>query len=241
MITMLRNLLPALALLVAFAAPARAEISPDTGDLVYGSADAPVTIVEYAALTCPHCATFYTEILPQLKERYIDKGTVRLVFRDFPFEAVGLRAHMLARCAGPDRRAGFMDVLFKQQRAWSSAPDPVRALAQIAKLGGMSEANFNACMSSKPAEEAVLKNRLEGEQKDKVTSTPTFIIAGQTFSGGRTIDDFAKIIDSALAGRKAAAPAASNAATPVSAPAPVPASDPGMAARFMAWLRGLFG
>lgn len=239
MTPMLRNLLSALALLVALAAPAHADISPDTGDLVYGSADAPVTIVEYAALTCPHCAHFYTETLPELKARYIDKGTVRLVFRDFPFEAVGLRAHMLARCAGPERRSGFMDVLFRQQKTWTSAPDPLKALAQIAKLGGMSDADFNACMTSKAAEEAVLKNRLDGEQKDKVTSTPTFIIGSETFSGARTIDDFAKVIEAAAAGKKAAPLAESKASTPASAPAPK-AEPAGMTDRFMAWLRGLF-
>lgn len=239
MISSLRNLLPALALLVAFAAPAKADINPDTGDLVYGSADAPVTIIEYAALTCPHCAHFYTDTLPELKARYIDKGTARLVFRDFPFEGVGLRAHMLARCAGTDRRAGFMDVLFRQQKVWTSAPDPVKALGQIAKLGGMSDADFNACMANKPAEEAVLKNRLEGEQKDKVTSTPTFIVGGETFTGARTIDEFAKVIEAAAAGKKAAPLAESKASTPASS-ASAPKAEPSMTDRFMAWLRGLF-
>lgn len=238
MIPMLRNLLAVMALLAAFAAPAGAELKPDTGDLVYGSADAPVTIVEYAALTCPHCAQFYTETLPELKARYIDKGSVRLVFRDFPFEAVGLRAHMLARCAGPERRSGFMDVLFRQQKAWTQAPDPVRALGQIARLGGMPEADFNACMTNKAAEEAVLKNRLEGEQKDKVSSTPTFIIGGETFTGARTIEDFAKVIDAALAGKKAAPLGESKASTPA---ASAPKAEPSVTEKFMAWLRGLFG
>ncbi len=184
-------------------ATARAEIKPDTADLVYGRADAPVTIVEYAALTCPHCAQFHSEVLPELKKRYIDTGAVKLVFRDFPFEGLGLRAHMLARCAGPERRVGFMDVLFKQQKAWTGAGDPIKALQQVAKIGGIGEADFQACMTSKPVEEAVLKNRMEGEQKDNVKSTPTLFVNGQRFTGDRTVEGFAKILDPLLKDWKA--------------------------------------
>lgn len=198
MVAMLRNMLSALVLVVAFAAPAKADIKPDLGELVYGAADAPVTIVEYAALTCPHCAHFYAEVLPELKKRYIDKGALRLVFRDFPFDGVGVRAHMLARCAGPERRSGFMDVLFKQQRAWSAAPDPVKALQQIAKLGGIGEADFNACMQSKDVESAVVKDALTGQQTDKVRSTPTFILKGEQIVGAQTIDTFVKAIEPLL-------------------------------------------
>ena len=180
------------------AVSARADIKPDTGDLVYGKADAPVTIVEYAALTCPHCAHFHAEVLPELKKKYIDTGAVKLVFRDFPFEGLGLRAHMLARCAGPERRVGFMDVLFKQQKTWASAQDPIKALQQVAKVGGIGEADFNACMTSKPAEEAVLKNRMEGEQKDKVTSTPTLFVNGQKYTGNRNVEDLSKTLDPLL-------------------------------------------
>jgi protein-disulfide isomerase len=180
------------------ALPAQADIKPDTADLVYGKADAPVTIVEYAALTCPHCAHFHTDVLPELKKKYIDTGAVKLVFRDFPFEGLGLRAHMLARCAGPERRVGFMDVLFKQQKTWASAPDPIKALQQVAKIGGIGEADFNACMTSKSAEEAVLKNRMEGEQKDKVTSTPTLFVNGQKYTGNRNVEELSKVLDPLL-------------------------------------------
>jgi protein-disulfide isomerase len=183
---------------VGFAGAAQAEMKPDTADLVYGKADAPVTIVEYAALTCPHCAQFHAEVLPELKKRYIDTGAVKLVFRDFPFEGLGLRAHMLARCAGPERRVGFMDVLFKQQKTWASAGDPIKALQQVAKVGGIGEADFQACMTNKAVEEAVLKNRMEGEQKDKVTSTPTLFVNGQRFTANRTVEEFAKVLDPLL-------------------------------------------
>ena len=198
-----RKLLLLVVAAFGYATVAQAEIKPDTADLVYGKADAPVTIVEYAALTCPHCAHFHADVLPELKKRYIDTGAVRLIFRDFPFEGLGLRAHMLARCAGPERRVGFMDVLFKQQKAWASAPDPVKALQQVAKIGGVSEADFQACMTNKAVEEAVLKNRMEGERKDKVTSTPTLFINGERFTGNRTIEEFAKIIDPLLKDWKA--------------------------------------
>lgn len=183
---------------LGFATVAKAQVKPDTADLVYGRADAPVTILEYAALTCPHCAHFHVDVLPELKKRYIDTGAVKLIFRDFPFESLGLRAHMLARCAGPERRVGFMDVLFKQQKAWASAPDPIKALQQVAKIGGVSEADFQACMTDRAVEEAVLKNRMEGEQKDKVTSTPTIFVNGQRFNGNRNIEELGKALDPLL-------------------------------------------
>ena len=126
-------------LCVGFVAARRAGAA-DMGELVLGNPNAPVTVIEYASLSCHHCAEFHAGTLPKLKERYIDTGKVKLVFRDFPLEQNALRAAMIARCAGPERRERFIDVFFKQQDGWSHAKDPTAALSQLAKLGGMSDA-----------------------------------------------------------------------------------------------------
>src|SRR5689334_23792973 len=109
-------------------------------DHVLGKADAPVTIIEYASLTCPHCAAFDRETLPKLKEKWIDTGKAKLVYRNFPFDKPALQAAMIAACAPSDRYFNFIDVLFQQQQQWATAQDPVAALTRIAKLGGLSDA-----------------------------------------------------------------------------------------------------
>ncbi len=184
---------------------------PSSGmvEMSLGKADAPVTIIEYASLTCPHCASFHEKTLPELKRDYIDAGKVRLVFRDFPFDEIALRAAMLARCNGPERYFGFVDVLFKQQAAWSRAANPIDALAQTARLGGLGEDAFRACLANRPLEDYVLKIRLEGQSQHGVNSTPSFIIGGAKHAGFRTFEEMKALIDPLLAGGSApAAPAA---------------------------------
>ena len=92
---------------------------------ILGDPDAPVTIIEYASLTCPHCAQFHNEVLPELKERYIAPGKVRLIYRDFPLDQVALAAAALAHCDGSDRYFSMLDVLFETQRNWARADDPI--------------------------------------------------------------------------------------------------------------------
>src|SRR5690606_5630190 len=134
-----------------------------TGDMVLGQEDAPITIIEYASMTCPHCASFPNETLDPLREKYIDTGKLRLTFREFPFDQLDLRASRLARCAGPQRFFGMLDVLFSQQSSWSRAEDPIQALQRLARLGGISEERFQACMSDQTLADMVLQNRLEGQ------------------------------------------------------------------------------
>ncbi|MDP6389239.1 MAG: DsbA family protein [Alphaproteobacteria bacterium] len=143
---------------------------------ILGDPKAPVTIIEYSSLTCPHCQSFHADTLPEIKKNYIDTGKVRLVMRDFPFDQVSLRAAMMARCARPSMYFKFIEVLFKQQKQWSESNDPSAALARIGKLGGMSQADFDACMKNNDLIDGILKVRLEAQQKFQVDSTPTFII-----------------------------------------------------------------
>jgi protein-disulfide isomerase len=176
----------------------RTATAADMGELVLGDPNAPVTVIEYASLSCDHCGAFHRETLPALKERYLDTSKVKLVFRDFPLEQNALRAAMIARCAGPERRARFIDVFFKQQEGWSHSRDPLAAIRQLAKLGGMSDGQVEACLSDKALEDAILSARLEGQQKYGVRSTPTFVINGRVYSGNKSVEEFAAILDPLL-------------------------------------------
>lgn len=163
-----------------------------------GKANAPLTIVEYASMTCPHCAHFHGTVLPAIKEEYIDTGKVRLVFRDFPLDQVALRASMLARCAGRERFFGFIDAIFSTQDKWARDSDPIAALSRIALLGGMDKAAFDACLKNQQIADAVLNQRLEGDKTYHVESTPTLIIGVDRYNGGMTVDQMRMVIDAKL-------------------------------------------
>ncbi|NNG03951.1 MAG: DsbA family protein [Inquilinus sp.] len=165
-------------------------------DKVLGSANAPVTIVEYASFTCPHCATFHTDTWPTLKERFVDSGQVRFVFRDFPLNEPALRAGMMARCVPEDRYFSVVEVIFSTLDQWSNG-DWRQGLGRIGRLAGLSQEAFDACLADKALEEQILGLRLAGQQLYDINSTPSFVINGKTFGGGRTIEQFADIIEDA--------------------------------------------
>ncbi len=162
-----------------------------------GRPDAPVTIVEYASMTCPHCAAFHNEQFEALKERYIDTGKVRLVFQNFILNTVDLRASMMARCAPDGQFFGLVKVLFRSQGNWARSTDPVAELAKLGRLAGIDEKTFEACMSSEPLIDGLVKLREQGSAAG-VISTPTFVINGERVVGGHTIDELAAIIDPLL-------------------------------------------
>lgn len=167
------------------------------GDHVLGNADAPVTIFEYASLTCPHCAQFHSGVLPELKAKYIDTGKVKLVFRDFPLDNVAARAAMLAECAGPERYFPLLDVLFQSQAQWATAKDPVAELGKIGRLSGLAEADFKACMENTKLAQDIIAKRQGGEAVG-VSSTPTLIINGRLYAGARPMDELEKILQPLL-------------------------------------------
>lgn len=167
-------------------------------DMVIGSPDAKVTIIEYASLTCPHCAAFHANTLPALKERYLDTGKAKLAFRDFPLDGLALRAAMVAHCAGNDRYFGMLGILFGRQVQWATAQDPLLAIAGIARQAGMSEDQFKTCIADKAVEKTVLDSALEADKSLGVNATPTFFINGQKFSGEMSIEQMAAIIDPLL-------------------------------------------
>lgn len=168
------------------------------GDMVVGSDDAPVTIIEYASMTCPHCADFHVNTYGKLKEAYIDTGKVRLVFREFPLDGLALQASMLARCAGPKRFFAFIDVLFTQQAGWARAADPMAALARIGRLGGIGAKKFEACLADRALGDSILKTRLDGGSEYDITGTPTFIVNGEKHKGSFSFPAFERVLEPLL-------------------------------------------
>jgi protein-disulfide isomerase len=196
-------------LTLAGASPALAQAPKpiDTGalavtgqDRVLGNSDAPITIVEYASLSCPHCAHFATEVLPKLKAKWIDPGKVKLVFRAFPLDEPALRAEMVARCAPPERYFPLVETLFETQDKWVVAKDWQAALARIARLGGIGKKEFDSCLGDKALEDQVAQSRLTATQQLDVNSTPSFFINGTKYDGEPTFEAFDKLL-TGLAGK----------------------------------------
>jgi protein-disulfide isomerase len=163
-------------------------------DRVLGNPDAPITIVEYASLTCPHCAHFASNVLPEIKKEWIDTGKVKLVLRDFPLDEPALRAAMITRCAPPGRYYAFADTFFASQDKWVATKDYLEALARLAKLGGMGKDEFDACIKNTTLENRIVEQRLIASKELDVNSTPTFFINGSKFSGAPTAEEFNKVL-----------------------------------------------
>jgi protein-disulfide isomerase len=171
-------------------------------DLVLGDAKAPVTIIEYASMTCPHCAHFQEATFPELKKRYIDTGKVRYMLRDFPLDQLAGAAFVLSHCAGKDdanKYYSMVDTLFRTQAQWA-VQQPIPQLLAIAKQAGFSQTTFDACLTNQKAWDAMEKVRQRAIDKFKVQSTPTFFINGQQVVGALSIEEFAKVIDPYLKG-----------------------------------------
>jgi protein-disulfide isomerase len=171
-------------------------------DMAMGDEKAPVTIIEYASMTCPHCAHFQEATFPELKKRYIDTGKVRYIFREFPLDSLAAAAFMLARCAGKDDKDKYfvlIDTLFRQQRQWA-VEKPIPPLLAIAKQAGFTEQSFNACLANQQMLDGIESIRQRAIKQFKVQSTPTFFINGTAHPGALSIDDMAKLIDPYLKG-----------------------------------------
>jgi protein-disulfide isomerase len=162
-----------------------------------GKEDAPVTVVEYASMTCPHCAHFHETTLPELKTKYIDTGKVRLVFREFPFDPRAEAGFMLSRCSD-DNYFAMIDVLFRQQDSWAGVENAKDALLQISKLAGFSQQKFEQCLTDQKLLDDIRAVRTKGANDFKVDSTPTFFINGKQYKGALSIAEMSAIIDPLL-------------------------------------------
>ena len=161
------------------------------GDMSLGDEKAPVTIIEYASMTCPHCANFHETTYPELKKKYIDTGKVRFIFREFPLDQLAAAAFMLARCGGKERYFPMVETLFQQQRTWA-VQRPLQPLMAISKQAGLSEAGFNECLKNQQVLDGIEAERKRAAEKLNVQSTPTFFVNGKQLRGSATLADFEK-------------------------------------------------
>ncbi len=180
--------------------PRAAELELFPNDRVLGDSNAPVTIIEYSSLTCPHCATFHRDALPQIMETWIAEGKAKLVFRHFPLDSLALRAAAVANCIEGERHFSFLDILFKSQRRWTKASDPIKAIGQMARLAGLSKDKFETCVNDQAEMDRILARRQDGAQTYGVQSTPTLIINGEKVEGVRSFKYLNRIIENATAG-----------------------------------------
>jgi protein-disulfide isomerase len=167
-------------------------------DRVLGDEAAPVLIVEYSSLTCPHCAAFHKETLPKIIMEYIDTGKARLIFRDFPFGPRAKFASMIARCVDPERYYGFLTVLFRDQEQWAGSAQFETDLRRLSRLAGLSEADFNACWKNQALLEGIERKAAEAGKEYGIESTPSFVINGEKITGAVPFEEFKTVIDKAL-------------------------------------------
>ncbi|MEM1276131.1 MAG: DsbA family protein [Pseudomonadota bacterium] len=173
---------------------------PRVGDIVIGEPNAPVTVIEYLSLTCPHCKRFHTSTWPEFKKNYVDTGKVRFVMRDVFLNEPGFWAGLVARCGGHQGYGPMVDQFFKKQGEWTSVPPAQMAdeIRKIGKLNGLSHDAVEACLSDQTYARAVFEDSHSKAQADGVNSTPTFIINGEKVVGNRGYAEFSAIVDKHL-------------------------------------------
>ncbi len=169
-------------------------------DFFIGDVDAPITIIEYASMSCSHCADFHNNTLEKLKTEYIDKGVVKLVFRDFPFNYPALAGSMMMRCIPNEVRYDYMSALYKLQKDWvfRDHKKTKEELYKIMQSGGMQKDEFDECLGNVDLENNLLEGVMNAQREFNIRSTPSFIINGNLFSGNKDIKEFRQIIDKIL-------------------------------------------
>ena len=170
------------------------------GERTMGAPDAPVTLVEYAMFTCPHCANFHETVFPRIKENYIDTGKVRLVYREVYYNRPSLWAAMIARCAPQERYFGIVEVLFDRQSDWAAAENEQEMLGKLFSIGrqaGLTDDQMNACLQDRALAEGLVAEYQAKSTADKIDSTPTFIINGE-MQPNASYEEFSAKLDAAL-------------------------------------------
>ncbi|PSL21330.1 DsbA family protein [Shimia abyssi] len=176
--------------------------SDEVVEMVMGAEDAPITMIEYASFTCPHCASFHENVFKDLKANYIDTGKVKFIFRDVYFDRFGLWAAMVARCGGQERFFGITDLLMESQSEWSRAGDPVAiadALRKTGRLAGLEDDQLQACLQNEDKAKALIAWYQENASADDISGTPTLIINGDKHSN-MSYRELSKLLDEKLEG-----------------------------------------
>jgi len=169
-------------------------------DFIVGDENAPITIIEYASMSCSHCANFHTNTLPELKKEYIDTGKVRMVFRDYPFNYPALMGSMMMRCIPSDLRYDYMNALYQLQSIWVNRDPSITKieLYKIMQSGGMTKDEFDACYKDLDIENQILEGVMAAQKDLNIKSTPSFIVNGNLIEGNKSIKEFRQIIDKIL-------------------------------------------
>lgn len=170
-------------------------------EMVQGAEDAPITMIEYASFTCPHCAAFHQGTYQEIKKNYIDTGKVKLIYREVYFDKYGLWASMVARCGGPEKFFGISDLIYKGQSDWSklgSAPEIVNEFRKIGRLAGIGEEELDVCLQDGENAQTLVAWYQENAEADEVTGTPSFVINGEKVAN-QSYAEFAKLFDAELA------------------------------------------
>jgi protein-disulfide isomerase len=175
-------------------------------EMKLGKDDAPVKIIEYMSMTCPHCATFHNATFDAIKTKYVDSGRVQFIVREFPFDPVATAAFMLARSqpqnptepATPEQYFAMISMLFKQQRTWAAPADrDVRgALLQTVRVAGYSQQTFEACLTNQTLLDEINNVVKRGADEFGINSTPTFLVNGKKYSGAMSVESMSALIDS---------------------------------------------
>lgn len=171
------------------------QVNKASGDLpenFLGSPDAPITLIEYSSLTCPHCAHFHENTLPELKKKYIDTGKVKYIVREFPLGNLALAAAMLARCAGKDKYFPLLDAMFAKQNEWATSQGGSKKLFEFVKQAGFTQESFTKCLADRDLEKKILAVQRKGNSELGVSSTPTFFVNGAKIEGSRPLAEFEK-------------------------------------------------
>ena len=164
---------------------------------ILGDKNAPITLIEYSSMTCPHCASFHKNVLPTIKKDYIEKGHVKYIIREFPLEPLATAAFMLARCSGPEKYFPLVEVLYEHQASWATR-NPVPKLMEYTKQAGFTKEGFEKCLKDKELEKKILKIREVGSKEYGVSSTPSFFVNGEKFNKSYTVESFVETFKSLL-------------------------------------------
>ncbi|MFL2679301.1 MAG: thioredoxin domain-containing protein [Alphaproteobacteria bacterium] len=163
-----------------------------------GTGSAQIQMLEFASLTCGHCAKFHNEVFPKIKTEFIDTGKIDFVYKDFPLDKFALKASVIARCSGNDRFFNFLKVLYSKQKDWTRSNDPFKSLLKIAKFGGLKNDEIKVCVGNKSIEDGILKQRLESTKKFDIKATPTIYLNNKKYEGDLTYEALKLKIDSLL-------------------------------------------
>ncbi|MEH0071558.1 DsbA family protein [Pannonibacter sp. Pt2-lr] len=166
--------------------------------MVIGNEDAPVTIIEYASLTCGHCANFHKNTLPELKKQYIDTGKAKMIMREFPLDPVASGGFMLARCAPKDKYFDVLSAMFADQRSWAFTQDPYNSMLNFSKQLGFTQESFEACLGNQQLLDGITAVQERASKEFGVNSTPTFFVNGERIVGASSFDEFSKVIEVSL-------------------------------------------